>query len=473
MMMIVAIYTGNLNSFLLNIPTETAIETFSDLVDKTSKFYKTDHSVCVPQEHSSVRNLLESTAFLEGASLSELFNIMEKETVEECMKEVYKGTVVTTFFDAAVLNALVVERFNSKGACGRNGGLCSDPELNLDSCLCPKIITNIGCDPNIQNQIETYDSSLVLKGNQFSTFGYAIMFPLATSDRDYQVFSDVVSDLKEEGIIEDLASRWIPDSSKAECPTASDAITLELDHIYGVGLLTAGGTIIGLALGLTEHLIHFFVRVCPCHRCCTQLEEVIIETEAEAIRSHEAQFGITDNSAARHQTLLRKSSFRSPPKGRKLPKEISEKDSANEAILPPPPGLPETNRMFSLMNNIQAQLDRIEDSLFESFERMQLSETEKAQTTGGSKELSTLATARSHSPLQRPRISPSNATARAKSGDKVRSAMDKLFKTSSMKFQDAESREVIVQAGFVAFAEEAPNNAANTAEHLISEGPSS
>lgn len=60
--LLIALYTGNLASFLTNIPTETPVVAVQNLFDKTSLYFNKNHRVRCACVRAGVQNLYDKTS---------------------------------------------------------------------------------------------------------------------------------------------------------------------------------------------------------------------------------------------------------------------------------------------------------------------------------------------------------------------------------------------------------------------------
>jgi hypothetical protein len=336
-LLLVSVYTGNLISFLLNKPLVAPMDRFQDATEESSeKFGK--WKFCVPQVQTTVGEWLNLQERLnEGLKFERVVAL----DVVDCMRMVYNGEADVTFYDEPVLLYRLQNNFYSKGECGFPGGFCSDKDQTDEkTCNCPVKDALGRCQPT-KNVWTSVNGNMITRGEVFNPFGYALVFrkgPLT----DYMAFGQATQYIKEQHMIEKLERQWIPQMSSMTCSTKSNTlVTLSLENMQGMIVMTAAIAAVGLAIGLLEHFISVCVKIFP---CCACLEQIMIDIEAELEREHDhAARGDHTNDGAKRMLAL----------------EDNIKEDKIEIPLPPPDDIDVDDALLEL----QTRLDRIEELL--------------------------------------------------------------------------------------------------------------
>mmetsp|Transcript_33754 Transcript_33754/g.81795 ORF Transcript_33754/g.81795 Transcript_33754/m.81795 type:complete len:660 (+) Transcript_33754:187-2166(+) len=279
-LLLIAVYTGNLISFLLNKPLISPMDRFQDATEETAEKFGA-WKFCVPQVQTSVGKWLDLQERLNDGLKFERIQALD---LVDCVQKVYEEEADVTFYDEPVLLYRMQNNFYSRGKCGFPGGFCSDSaQTDETSCKCPSKDTLGRCLPT-DNEWTPLKGNLITRGEVFNPFGYALVFRKGTVT-DYMAFGQATQFVKEQHTIDRLENQWIPQMDGMACSTTSNTlITLGLENMQGMIVLTAGIAAIGLAIGLLEHFISVCVKVFP---CCACLEKILIDIEAELEREHD------------------------------------------------------------------------------------------------------------------------------------------------------------------------------------------
>mmetsp|Transcript_3247 Transcript_3247/g.7708 ORF Transcript_3247/g.7708 Transcript_3247/m.7708 type:complete len:709 (+) Transcript_3247:213-2339(+) len=362
-LLLVAVYTGNINSFLLNVPTVTKIARFDDLINTESDLYNSNNVVCVARNQPSIKSFLDLQL---GLDQSLTVQTVETDDISECMQLVYNGEADATFYDEPIVKFRVAG-FYKNGKCGDNGGYCTDTTIyDKDECECPQRDADRNC-LQTDNKWTSVTGSLVTTGEVFNPFGYALIFPRAEQVPAKHIgFSQAVQYIKENGEITKLDNKWIPPSADLECASTDvAAITLRLVNIQGLITITAGIAVIGLVVGCLELFIAFFVRVCPCKGCCAKLEEMINSNAEEAKHQHELR-----DQQKHHEAAEKAKQAEMIAEEKK--DGLFDNGNGTNGVLPPPPQLPPPFPDLPVTEavlELETRMDRIEDMLQRASER--------------------------------------------------------------------------------------------------------
>mmetsp|Transcript_20795 Transcript_20795/g.40413 ORF Transcript_20795/g.40413 Transcript_20795/m.40413 type:complete len:660 (+) Transcript_20795:231-2210(+) len=334
-LLLVAVYTGNLISFLLNKPQIYPMDRFQDATEITAEKFG-DWKFCVPQIQGTVGAWLDLQERLNDGLK---FSRIEAVDLVDCMRKVYEGEADVTFYDEPVLLYRLQNNFYSRGECGFPGGFCSDKaRKDKTSCECPTK-DNLGrCLPT-ENIWTPIDGNLVTRGEIFNPFGYALVFRKGVQT-DYMAFGQAIQYVKEQGMVEALDKQWIPQMSGMSCSTQSSTlVTLGLENMQGMITITSALAAVGLLIGLLEHFISVCVKIFP---CCSCLEQILIDIETKLQHEHDhATRGDHTNDGVK--TLIDK----------------KDEEEEEDAGLPLPP--PDEMSVEESLLELQTRLDRIED----------------------------------------------------------------------------------------------------------------
>jgi len=171
-LLLIAVYTGNLNSVLQNVQLAFKVDDFSDFVDRESKKFNADHKICYSTASTNAFLDLEA-----GINQGIVFNRVMGDSPMDCMLKVYKGEADATFYDEPVVKWRLGKKFDQNGMCGEAGGVCSSLAYTSKK----------SCEKNGFEYTEVA-GTLSMTGELFSSFGYALVFPRSTNT-DFMAFS--------------------------------------------------------------------------------------------------------------------------------------------------------------------------------------------------------------------------------------------------------------------------------------------
>ena len=192
MLIIIAAYTANLASFLTIASMNTDIQSWSQVAMSEGKY-----KLALPEGQSH-----ESFINFEKEHYGYKFNVVWKQSWEECMDAVVNGEVDATFEDAPVVQYYL-------------------QKTRKDPC------------------------SLMTVGTTFAPVGYGMAF--GVDSVDFIAYSQALVELQQLGLLTKLAKTYdIGPAAKAgpECNTVADP-AFHVDEMWGLILVTA----CGLALG--------------------------------------------------------------------------------------------------------------------------------------------------------------------------------------------------------------------------------
>ncbi|BFZ09236.1 hypothetical protein BsWGS_12275 [Bradybaena similaris] len=198
-MIIVASYTANLAAFLVLDRPEALISGIDDprLRNPNEKF-----------KYATVKGSAAEMYFKRKVELSSMYRNMEKQktyfTAEAAIEDIRKGELQAFIWDS--------------------------PRLEYEA---------------------AYDCDLTTAGDLFGRSGLGIGLP-KNSPWTHEV-SKAVLEMHENGLMEQLDSRWILVDSKSSCPESNSApATLGLTNMAGVFMMVAGGIVAGVLLIFVE-----------------------------------------------------------------------------------------------------------------------------------------------------------------------------------------------------------------------------
>jgi hypothetical protein len=151
--LLIALYVGNLVTFLGAVTPKTAITSVNDLFDTNSINYDASHSICIPAEHPSIDTYVKQQSELRPNAK---FGIVRVATLDDCLMQIYLGKVTTTFYQKSVL-LTKLQVYSSTGMCSADGGYCTNPTgpqpdlTRSTDCLCPaslKLVDGSCQNPN-------------------------------------------------------------------------------------------------------------------------------------------------------------------------------------------------------------------------------------------------------------------------------------------------------------------------------------
>jgi len=252
-----ALYTGGVATGLMNQSFISQVKTFNDFMDPTSRLFNKENTICVPASAASVASYLVTQAdtLLANTELTE-FKTVAGVDVPDCIKKVYIGEASAMFYDQPVV-AVELTNMKMKGMCNE-GGYCEDGiSFEKESCE--------------ENEMEwtSVQGTMGIVGNVFNPFGYGLAFKKGTLDDpepwDYVGFSQAIQALRESNVVAGLEKRFVPDPAKVSCTAGtSGPIQLSFTNIQGLFTLTMIILIVGLIVGMMEHIIAICVKICPC-----------------------------------------------------------------------------------------------------------------------------------------------------------------------------------------------------------------
>jgi len=267
--LLIALYTGNLASFLSNIPTTTAVTRVQDLFDESSRYYSRDTSVCYSKNQASIK------AWLDQQEASSLVQLVEREDFDDCVRAVYRGEATATLFDEPVAIS-TMKNFYNTGMCG-NGGYCTagktggpDPLTFQDkqACECPAddVLLDGACANYYDTEWTSIEGSLTTVGEVFNPFGYGFAFPKNITSTDYLGFSQAIQWIKDQGSLVALEAKYIPDVDSLTCSSSAGGgkVVLGFKNIRGLLIIVGIVVLVGLGLGMLETIIKIALICCPC-----------------------------------------------------------------------------------------------------------------------------------------------------------------------------------------------------------------
>ena len=242
-----SIFTGNLNSILLQTPTTTSITSIDEFIKSTNPSI----SLCLPTLQNSTSTFIQQSESIYGSTVTKHY----EQDVSSCLMNVYQGKSTATFYDDSVISYKVNNEFWQMGMCGNSGGYCSQPGLTQDTCKCDSSATSC----NIT--FTSVQGSLVSVGDIFGSFGYTFIFPLSSTQMHQLQFSQVIQYLKETGDVSAIESNWIAGSFNCAGSTGNST-ALGLYNMLGLIIFVSVWAFVGLGVGIFESVIKFFISLC-------------------------------------------------------------------------------------------------------------------------------------------------------------------------------------------------------------------
>ncbi|EKX38976.1 hypothetical protein GUITHDRAFT_114856 [Guillardia theta CCMP2712] len=267
-----AVYTGNLASFLANINTETALDRVEDLFDTRSAKYRPTTRVCYLTSDISVKAYLDSES---SKFPSAKFISIPAPSLMDCLMMVYREDADCTFYDGPVVLDSIAQDFYAKGLCGSPGGFCSDPSYTDEaSCLCSSASADATGTPqtcvSTGNQWTPVWGELVLVGDAFKPFGYGVGFradkgQLGSSRLPWHFpLSQVLLEQRKSGVISMLEHKYIPEIGNLQCSAAASAANvLDVVNVLGLVIIVMGIYVIGIVVFFYNQIELFFFRTFP------------------------------------------------------------------------------------------------------------------------------------------------------------------------------------------------------------------
>lgn len=125
------------------------------------------------------------------------------------------------------------------------------------------------CADRSGNRWTEVDGWLVTTGEAFKQFGYGFGFRRpAENETVWSIpFGQVVAHLREQGVSDELAAKYIPEVEELRCTGVDpeeEVVQLQLINMLGLLYITFGLVGIGVTVGLFEGFLRFCSWICPC-----------------------------------------------------------------------------------------------------------------------------------------------------------------------------------------------------------------
>ena len=162
--LLVALYVGNLVTFLGNVTPKTPLNSVNDLFDSTSPNYSPSNSICIPSQFPEINSYVQQQSLLYPNAR---FVTVHAATLEECIMQVYLGKATATFYQRSVV-LTILQQYALSGMCSSDGGYCTNSEgpqtdlIDQTDCLCPPTLklANGACQNPLKNVWNPVQGSL-------------------------------------------------------------------------------------------------------------------------------------------------------------------------------------------------------------------------------------------------------------------------------------------------------------------------